>query len=96
LANFSPPFGTPKALANFSPWFGTPKALANFSPWFGTPKALANFSPVVRAQREPWDQTCNDHQTLKALGMCGTNPFRVSTGILLCIPVVVAALQPLG
>ena len=42
-----------------------------------TPKAFANFSPEVGAQRQPWVAIVKNESTLKALGMCKVNPFRV-------------------
>jgi len=42
-----------------------------------TPKALANFSPGLERQRQPWGCNNEEESTLKGLGMCGINPFRV-------------------
>src|SRR6185295_17693045 len=61
-----------------------------------TPKAFANFSPVVGAQRQPWDQIIKKRLTLKGLGMCGDNPYRVQTIVLLGFPRLSLALQPWG
>ena len=46
-----------------------------------TPKAFANFSPGLGAQRQPWVTNQKRDTTLKALGMCGANPFRVDIDI---------------
>ena len=53
-------------------WDITPKAPV-------TPKALANLSPGFERKREPWDRYLKVNLTLKALGVCGNNPFRVQT-----------------
>ena len=43
-----------------------------------TPKAFANSSPGFERAREPWDQNNKSERlTLKGLGVCGNNPYRV-------------------
>ena len=42
-----------------------------------TPKALANASPGLERKRQPWDLKQRLEPTLKALGLCEGNPFRV-------------------
>ena len=42
-----------------------------------TPVALANASPGLERKRQPWDLKQRLEPTLKALGLCEGNPFRV-------------------
>ena len=42
-----------------------------------TPKALANFSPGFERSDNPGNKYKNSVPTLKGLGMCAINPFRV-------------------
>ncbi len=57
-----------------------------------TPKAFANVSQGFEHSENP-GTTIDKDQTLKALGLCGVNPFRVRNDFSID-PRVVAALQP--
>jgi len=51
-----------------------------------TPKALANFSPGFELARTPGEYQKRNVQTLKGLGLCGVNPFRVNSLFCIAIP----------
>ena len=59
-----------------------------------TPKAFANLSPGFERSENPGKQINKKESTLKGLGMCGNNPFRVTEKYCRDVPRVVAALQP--
>jgi hypothetical protein len=59
---------TPKSLLK------TPKSLLK------TPKALANSSPGLERSDNPGIESTKKGATLKGLGMCAANPFRVVAG----------------
>ncbi len=51
--------------------------VGQFENWTITPKAFANFSPGLERSDNPGGLNIKRTATLKALGMCGANPFRV-------------------
>jgi hypothetical protein len=59
-----------------------------------TPKAFANFSPGLERSNNPGSWVRIKVQTLKGLGMCAANPFRVECFFCNATPRVLAALEP--
>jgi hypothetical protein len=51
--------------------------MRQFESKIDTPKALANVSPGFELARTLGRKGKKNHETLKALGMRGTNPYRV-------------------
>jgi hypothetical protein len=51
--------------------------LGSFESVHKTPKALANFSPGLVHRDNPGSANNKSGETLKGVGMCAVNPFRV-------------------
>src|SRR6185503_1566685 len=58
-----------------------------------TPKALANSSPGFERSENPGSQE-QEEQTLKALGLCDINPYRVESMAVAIFPGLSLLLQP--
>ena len=56
-------------------------------------EGVREFQHRVGAQRQPWVTNEKGQRTLKALGLCGINPFRVEIYCGYPVPRIVAALQ---